>query len=171
MRPQPDVPAGEVRVDELSADDAPALLAFYRDLAEPIVRAYRPYGWDVTEQALRDGPVARTAAGDEIGLVLRDEGDNIWGHAFLADVKTGSAHAGVGVHQTLLGQGLGRKLMTALLVEAGHQPALGEVRLICVQDNAAAVALYTSLGFEITGAQTGKDDGLAYHEMRKTVHR
>ena len=169
MTTQPDNPTGTLRIDELSADDAPALLAFYDDLADFIVRAYRPYGWEIAEEMLREGPVARTAGGDELGMVLRDEGGTIWGHAFLSEIKSGSAHFGIGIHQTLLGKGLGRGLMVALLDAAERQADLTEIRLTCVQDNDAAVTLYTSLGFEKTREFIEETDGLPYFAMRKTL--
>ena len=169
MSAQPDKPTGEIRIDELSAGDAPALLAFYHDLADSVVRAYRPYGWEITEQMLREGPIARTVSGEELALVLRDEGGAIWGHAFLSEVKTGSAHFGIGVHQMLLGKGLGRGLMVALLDTAERQADLTEIRLTCVQDNGAAVTLYTSLGFEKTREFIEEGDGLPYFAMRKVL--
>ena len=169
MSVQPDKPTGEIRIDELRADDAPALLAFYGNLADFIVRAYRPYGWEITEEILRDGPVARTVGGEELGMVLRDDAGAIWGHAFLSEIKSGSAHFGIGVHQTLLGQGLGRELMVALLDAAERQAGLTEIRLTCVQDNDAAVTLYTSLGFEKTREFIEEGDGLPYFAMRKTL--
>ena len=169
MSAQPDKPTGEIRIDELSAGDAPALLAFYHDLADSVVRAYRPYGWEITDQMLREGPIAHTASGDELGMVLRDEGGAIWGHAFVSEITSGSAHVGIGIHQTLLGKGLGRELMVALLNTAERQADLREIRLTCVQDNAAAVERYTSLGFEKTREFIEEGDGLPYFAMRKVL--
>lgn len=169
MTAQPDKPAGNIRVDDLVAEDVAALLAFYHDLADFVVRAYRPYGWEITDATLRDGPIARQAAGDELGLVLRDQAGAIWGHAFLSNILSGAAHFGIGVHQKLLGRGLGRTLTTALLAQAGRHTGLQEIRLTCVQDNDAAVALYTSLGFERTGEFVEENDGLPYFRMRKIL--
>lgn len=169
MAEQPDRPTGQLSIDTPSADDVPAMAAFYRDLSPMVVRAYGPYGWEVTEQSLRDGPFARLAGGDEAALILRDDARAIWGHAFLSGVKSGAAHFGIGIHQSLLGGGLGRKLMTALLDQAGRELQLKEIRLTCVQDNDAAVGLYTSLGFEKTKEFIEENDGLPYFAMRKLV--
>ena len=169
MAEQPDRPTGELSIHTPSADDVPAMAAFYRDLSPMVVRAYRPYGWEVTEQSLRDGPFVRLADGDEAAMILRDDARAIWGHAFLSGVKSGAAHFGIGIHQSLLGGGLGRQLMTALLDQADRELQLKEIRLTCVQDNATAVKLYTSLGFEMTGISVGQDDGLPYFDMRKLV--
>ncbi|MHC4985363.1 MAG: GNAT family N-acetyltransferase, partial [Planctomycetota bacterium] len=123
----------------------------------------------VTDQMLREGPIARAVGGDELGMVLRDQGGAIWGHAFASDITSGSAHFGIGIHQTLLGKGLGRELMVALLNTAERQADLGEIRLTCVQDNVAAIELYTSLGFEKTREFIEETDGLPYFAMRKVL--
>ena len=169
MNEQPKSVAEPLGVDDLSLDDLQPLLAFYLDLAPQVVRAYRPYGWTITEQTLCDGPFSRQAAGDELAMILRDATGAIWGHAFLSDVLSETASFGIGVHQSLLGRGLGRRLMTALLDKAARECDLKEIKLICVQDNAAAVNLYTSLGFEQTDAFIEPGDGLPYFAMRKVT--
>ena len=138
-------------------------------MAPHIVRTYRPYGWAVTDTILRDGPFSRLATGDELAVVLRDDAATIWGHAFLSGVLSGTPELGVGVHQALLGRGLGRTLTTALLDRAERECRLKAVKLICVQDNAAAVDLYASLGFEQTDAFVEPRDGLPYFAMRKVL--
>ncbi|MHC4561888.1 MAG: GNAT family N-acetyltransferase [Planctomycetota bacterium] len=166
---QPDSPTGELRIDRLSADDVTPLTAFYRSLSPHVVRTYRPYGWEVTAEGLRDGPLANIATGDEYAMVVRDEAGTIWGHAFLSNVSSGSAPFGIGLHQALLGRRFGRKLMAALLDGAEQDCDLREIRLTCVQDNKAAVDLYTSLGFERTGEFIAEDDNLPYYRMRKPL--
>jgi len=164
---------GELRIDELSPGDAAALGRFYNSLAEEIVRTFRPYGWDVTADCLADGPLARTAAGDEFALVYRDEAGNIWGHAFLMSIRSDDgAMFGLGVHQLLLGKGLGRKLMAALMQAADGKCALERIRLTAVTDNAPAVELYKDFGFEITGEFVSEIDNMAYYNMRRLLrHR
>ena len=169
MNDQPKTAAGPIRVDDLSPDDLQPLLTFYLDLAPHVVRTYRPYGWTVTEAILRDGPFSRLTAGDELAMILRDDAGAIWGHAFLSGVLGGRALFGIGVHQSLLGRGLGRRLMTALLEKADRQSGLREITLTCVQDNAAAVDLYASLGFQQTDAFIEPGDGLPYFAMRRAL--
>ncbi len=169
-----DLPAkavGELRIDELAPADLTPFLRFYCSLADHIVRTFRPYGWDITAALLADGPLARLAAGDELALVYRDEAGDIWGHAFLQGTLAGGATFGIGVHQSLLGKGLGRRLMSAILQAAERKLQLKEIRLIAVQDNAPAVELYKSQGFEITGEFVSEDDGLPYYNMRKICRR
>ena len=160
---------GELRINELSPDDLAPLLRFYRSLADHIVRAFRPYGWDITEQVLADGPLTRMAAGDELALVYRDEAGNIWGHAYLQGVRLADgASLGLGVHQSLLGRGLGRKLMDALM-QAADKLHLKRISLTTVQDNAPAVELYKAHGFEITGQFRSDIDHLPYYNMLKIL--
>ena len=158
---------GELRIDELSPGDVTPLLRFYRGLADFIVRAFRPYGLAITEQVLADGPLARIAAGDECAFVLRDEAGNIWGHAFLQGLRSADgAMLGLGVHQSLLGRGLGRQFMTALM-QAAERLGVKRSHLSVVQDNTPAVELYKAHGFEITDKFISEIDGLPYYNMRK----
>ena len=163
---------GELRIDELRPGDAAPLLRFYRGLAEHVVRTYRPYGWDVTAERLADGPLARIAAGDEFGLVYRDEAGNIWGHGFLMGLRSADgAMLGLGVHQLLLGRGLGRKLMAELIRGADGRLGVELLRLTAVTDNAPAVELYKDFGFAITGEFVDENDGLLYYNMRRATRR
>lgn len=52
------------------------------------------------------------------------------------------------------GQGIGRSLMTAALTRAARLPGLEQVHLGVVATNAAAVALYHSLGFTSYGTES-----------------
>mgnify|MGYP000849911813 FL=1 len=148
-------------------DDLPALLRFYRSLSPLVVRAYRPYGYDVTEAALRDGPFKRLAEGDEYAFVIADAADEIFGHAFLSRVRSQEAHFGIGVHQSLLGRGWGRRLMGALMEGSERDLALRSIDLRVLKDNGAANRLYESFGFERTGELTDAADGLEYYLMVK----
>lgn len=169
MSDMPPAVVGELHIDELSPDDLAPLLRFYRSLADHIVRTFRPYGWDITEQVLADGPLARIAGGNECALVLRDEGDNIWGHAFLQGLRSADgAMLGLGVHQSLLGRGLGQKLMDALM-QAADKLRLKRISLTTVQDNAPAVELYKAHGFEITDKFVSDIDHLPYYNMLKIL--
>jgi len=166
---QPAEVAGELRTDRLRPDDLPALLAFYQDLSPMVVRAFRPYGPNVTEEALRDGPLARMAAGKEHAMVLRDEAGAIWGHAFLQEFEPRKYTFGLGVHERLLGRGLGRRLMAALLDAAEEEPDVTLIDLTCIRDNTAAVQLYRSMGFEIVAEFVSEHDGLPYCQMIKAA--
>ncbi len=60
---------------------------------------------------------------------------------------------GVYVAPTQRGSGLGRRLMAAVLEEAGRWPDLRQVLLTVAQDNPAAQRLYESLGFVAYGRE------------------
>ena len=170
MMTQPESPASELTVRPMLATDVPAMLAFYNDLAEFVVRTYRPYGYDVTEAKLLDGPAARIASGDELGFVLVDDAGAVWGHAFIQALRNEKPEFGVGVHQAVLGRSLGRALTEAVMAEA-RERKLPSVHLIVVKDNTPAWTLYESVGFVVTGEQVSisdkpdENDGLTYLKM------
>jgi putative acetyltransferase len=60
---------------------------------------------------------------------------------------------GIMVHDEHVGRGIGRALMEALLDRADHHLGLKRVELDVIVDNAAAIHLYESLGFEREGIQ------------------
>jgi len=169
---QPSAPTGDLTVRPMSRDDVPAMLAFYNDLADFVVRTYRPYGYDVTETKLLDGPAHRVANDEEIGSVLVDEVGAVWGHAFIQNLSRDVPEFGVGVHQAVLGQRKGRALTEAVMAEACNRK-LPIVGLIVVKDNTPAWTLYESVGFVTIGQQEGigegvENDGLTYLQMRWT---
>ena len=169
MKNQLESPAGDLTVRPMLATDVPAMLAFYNDLADFVVRTYRPYGYDVTEAKLLEGPAANVASGDELGFVLVDDAGAIWGHAFIQSIHSPEPQFGVGVHQAVLGRSLGRALTVAVMAEA-RAKQLPLVNLIVVKDNKPAWSLYESVGFVVTGQQEGigggvANDGLTYLQM------
>lgn len=58
---------------------------------------------------------------------------------------------GMGVAEKWQGQGIGRKLLTALLDVADNWMMLRRIELSVYADNQAAIALYQKLGFETEG--------------------
>lgn len=66
------------------------------------------------------------------------------------------------------GQGLGRRLLEHALVFAASIEGLHKVTLTVTAGNAAAVALYESMGFQVFGHERGAllVDGLLYDEMQ-----
>ncbi len=65
------------------------------------------------------------------------------------------ADVGVTVHDDFVGRGLGRAMLEALLDVADNWLGLRRVSLTVNTDNARALALYQSLGFEIEGTLRG----------------
>lgn len=115
-----DLPAVAALEDELFPDDSPWTEAmFWSELAQ----GHRYLG-------VRDGAELVGYA----GLAVHPDG---------ADVQT------IGVQRRHQGAGIGRRLMTALITEAGGRPVQLEVRT----DNEPALALYRSFGFQIQGVR------------------
>lgn len=86
--------------------------------------------------------------------VVALDGDRVLGYAGLmvtdrqGDVQT------VAVAPSARGQGLGGRMLSALLAEAGRRGA-GSVLLEVEASNAAAIALYTRFGFEQLSVRRG----------------
>lgn len=74
-------------------------------------------------------------------------GENVSGYAGLAIVGDEAEVRTIGVHPDRQGRGLGRLLLADLLAVAGRRRVLLEVRT----DNAAAIGLYESTGFQRVG--------------------
>jgi putative acetyltransferase len=77
----------------------------------------------------------------------------------LADLHVGegrrrhTASLGMSVHDQFQGRGIGRKLLAALLDVADNYLGLTRVELEVLPDNARAIRLYESMGFEHEGCK------------------
>lgn len=87
-------------------------------------------------------------------LVAAWRGSDLVGYAGLAVVGRTADVQTLAVATSAQGAGLGRRLLDALLVEAGRRGA-GEVLLEVRADNAPAQALYAGAGFERIGVRRG----------------
>jgi ribosomal protein S18 acetylase RimI-like enzyme len=149
-------------IRELTSTDRDRLLAFYLSLDDDVNWFYRPFG-DATPDKLA-GHLVQAEAGRAISLGLCEEGDGggILGHAFISNTDTARPVFGIGLHQRVIGQGWGRRLMEACLAEADRQ-GLPLVALTVLKTNERAVPLYESLGFVRTGEATFRagNDSLA----------
>lgn len=86
--------------------------------------------------------------------LVADRNGQIVGSAGLVPLARRRAHVGtigMGVHDDWRRRGIGRALLTALLDVADNWLGLRRVELDVNVDNAAAIALYRSLGFEVEG--------------------
>lgn len=61
----------------------------------------------------------------------------------------------IAVHEEYQGRGIGRRLMNELLNVADNYLGLARTELEVVGDNARAIRLYESLGFQVEGAKRG----------------
>jgi len=67
------------------------------------------------------------------------------------DRRAHAAGVGISVHDAYAGRGIGRALFAAILDIAENWLALKRIELTVFADNAAAIALYQSFGFECEG--------------------
>ena len=162
---------GEISCEEIRADDILPLLTFYQTLLPKIVQSYHPYGFAVTDKILQDGPFSRLNQGDEYAMVIRDRAGNIWGHAFLQKVLSKRPSFGIGIHQNLLGKGMGKQLMTAFFEGAKKKLDLEWIDLNVYENNTAACKLYQTMGFERIGETWDENTGLKVLRMRKVMRR
>jgi RimJ/RimL family protein N-acetyltransferase len=139
-------------------------MRYYNGLSVESKRTFRPLG---TETDLTTARAICRANHDErperYDLVVM-HGDEIAGWCFVWDLDKESPQLGLGIADAHQQRGLGRCLITALLDWARRQ-ALTRIGLIAVEDNVAALRLYESCGFRITGRRHDERDGLDYHEM------
>ena len=135
-------------VQPLLSDHADALLAFYRQRPPWIERWFNPFGGvdaDTIERHL-----AATAAGEALSLGLVLPGGEIVGHAFVSRLRSDRPGFGIGLAETLIGQGFGRELMAAAMDEADRR-GVARITLSVYKDNLHARRLYESFGFVNVG--------------------
>ena len=95
----------------------------------------------------------RSQSRDVVSIVAVQD-DKIVGTAALYKRSGRERHIGnigMGVHDDYQGQGIGRKLMEALIDQADKWLNLRRLELTVYSDNERAVGLYKSLGFEVEG--------------------
>lgn len=159
----PALPAG-YRVCPLDATMADALMRFYNGLSTESKRTFRPLGAQTDLTTCRGICNANTLTRPDRYDRVVLHGDVIVGWGFLWDLQTDRPQLGLGIADAHQGKGVGKTLMGAVLAWA-RQQCIRTIGLIAVEDNAAALGLYRSFGFAITGQQVDERDGLTYHRM------
>lgn len=151
-------------VRDLSTADAPALLEFYHTLDQEVTWYYLPFGAEVRRETLED-PLRAAEAGTHISLGLQDDSQRILGHVFIWNIGDEKPVFGIGLHQSILGKGWGRRLAETILSRAD---ALGipRITLTVLKTNLRACALYRSLGFEIRDTCTMRSTGDSHYMER-----
>lgn len=128
-------------------DLEPALSAFFADLAsDPEAERFHPHPFTPGEAAGR----CRYQGADVYCVAVA--AGRILGYGMLRGWDEGYAvpSLGIAIHARARGIGLGRALMAYLHSEAARRGA-ERIRLKVYPDNAVAVALYRSLGYEFAG--------------------
>lgn len=88
--------------------------------------------------------------------------------AFLPPEQPGIAHiVSVYVDAAFRGQGIGRRMLTALVEDISASGDASVIRLHVNDTNAPAIALYASLGFAVVGTERDalQHDGVSYDEL------
>jgi len=156
-------------------DDAAALLELERAIVRDrhgIVKWESELPRDAAAYGERERPLLEPKDGSALCIVAEEEGRGIVAEATLRrfpfQMIKHVAVLGIGVHPEAQGIGLGRELISRLLDWArAHRDEDGgrivRVELYVRGDNARAIALYASLGFELEGTRRAfvrRDDGV-----------
>ena len=154
--------SSEPEIRRIRAGDALPLACFYNGLATRSKRTFRPLG-ERTEEETCEGIVQENAVGSKYDLVAVCK-ERIVGWGFLWDLAPGSTPTfGLGVADAFQGQGLGSRLMGAIM-QVAVELGVPRISLTVVQDNAVAWRLYEKQGFVRCGEFVGQD-GLPYYRM------
>lgn len=142
----------QLELRRVGPDVQHALAEFFADLvAAGDERAFHPHPFTPEAAAERAG-----YAGLDVFCVAV-AGGRVLGYGMLRGWDEGFSvpSLGIAIHPAARGIGLGRTVMAYLHSEARRRGAI-RVRLKVYPDNAAAVALYRSLGYEFTGTEDGQ---------------
>lgn len=134
-------------IHPLTSSDIAALVEFYESLTETVTRFFLPFGAAVALETLRshlDG----AEMGRNFSLGLFGEDRTMQGHAFLLGMDTESPVFGIGLRESIIGNGWGRRMMERTLAE-GDALQTAKVTLTVVKENSRALALYKKLGFVV----------------------
>jgi ribosomal protein S18 acetylase RimI-like enzyme len=151
-------------VRDLTTADAPALLEFYRTLDQEVTWYYLPFGADVRQETLEDH-LRAAETGTHISLGLLDEAQRVLGHVFLWNIRDEKPVFGIGLHQSILGQGWGRRLAETIFARADAL-RIPLVTLTVLKTNVRACSLYRTLGFETRGVCTMRSTDDSYYMER-----
>ena len=169
MRQRPQIqavlPESDLTICSLKVDDAPELLAFYRSLSPAVVRVFLPTDY-VSPDAIREH-LWMVRCGDCVSLGLVNSAGRILGHAFVQGIRSARPMLGIGLHESVMGKGYGKRLLRQLLDETDRL-RVPSVHLNVVKTNARAEKLYRMLGFVIVGQATfrKRDDSWAMERSR-----
>ena len=151
--PGPD--GAPIRIRHPTADDAPAFLAYLRAVgAESDFLTFGAEGPPISEAEER-AFLASVGKLDNAFMVIAEWNGGIVGSlGFKGGNRLRTRHVGefgITVARVCQGVGLGRRLLELLIAWARTSGVVRKINLLVRTDNARAMALYESLGFEIEG--------------------
>jgi ribosomal-protein-alanine N-acetyltransferase len=135
-----------IEIQSVQPAHGEALAKFFEVLqAHGIEKQFHPH--PLTAEVARD---RANYCGNDLYFVLLEEND-VKGYGMLRGWDEGYdvPSLGIAIHPDMHGEGLGRLLMDFLRIAALRRGAK-KIRLRVYRDNTAAVALYRSLGYELT---------------------
>ena len=164
--------AGPLLFRPIRPGDEPELLAFFRDRLSPRSQyLFCPHDPSQPDRCLEQfgERIRRHGARQDMAFVLDHRGA-IVGYFYLAGLDRADGRPptlGIGLADTLHGQGLGGAMMDHLL-EAARALGLSAVELTHESTNERAARLYLSRGFAYTGAdeRSGPDGARVERVMR-----
>lgn len=166
-----------LRVEAARPLDALPTLALHREVLEE-GRAFVSLPGELESLEERERRIRRLQdADDGCFLVARLPGVRVAGFVVVSALPVARlrhvGHLEVLVGARWRGQGLGRLLVTAAIDRARASPVLRKLSLAVFADNAPALALYRSLGFEDEGrrrAEVRMEDGTARDDVLMALH-
>ncbi len=139
------------------ADDAPAVLTYMRKVgAESGFLSFGAEGPPIDEPAERVFLANIATKDNALAIIAEWHGEIVGYLTFTGGNRTRTRHAGefgITVTRACQGIGLGRRLMVLLIDWARASGVVRKINLLVRSDNAAAIALYESLGFEHEGCK------------------
>ena len=151
--PGPD--GAPIRIRRPTSDDAPAVLAYVRMVgAESDFLSFGGEGPPMTEAEERIFLAGIASVDNALVIVAEWNGAMVGNLTFKGGNRRRTRHVGefgITVARVCQGVGLGRRLMELFIAWAREGGVVRKINLLVRTDNARAIALYDSLGFEIEG--------------------
>ncbi len=145
-----------LEIRTLTIGHARRLQHFYDRLPAWIVNWFEPFSRDRAEPLIDH--LRQAADGNAISLGLFAANGDILGHAFVLNTTSDQPVLGCGLSESVIGQGLGRRLLQAVIDEADRQ-RIPPVTLTVFKDNMRARCLYECFGFVVVGDATCRNAG------------
>jgi len=146
MAPSTD-PAGRFQIRPMRTTDGPAMRDLFRRISPASRVFFHPHPF--TDEVADDWAVRANDSQTVIRVAADNDGDRLHGYAWYGKADEPIPLVGIGVADDAQGQGVGRRLMEALIDQARATGRQG-LRLTTHKQNHRAQALYSSCGFRFS---------------------
>lgn len=144
-------------IRSLAESDAGELLKFYDSRPSWVVRWFDPFPQPTLGKIKRH--LRRARSGNAVSMALLGSSErSIAGHGFVLKLNSERPCFGIGLCESAMGEGYGRRLMAAVLHEVDRL-CIPRVTLTVFKDNMRARRLYESFGFVTTGESSCRSSG------------